>query len=359
MKNIKKSEQRNKGITLTALVITIIVLLILAGVAIATLTGENGILTKANEARIKTEETGIYEQVQVEVLGSIGADGKVNLDELNDNLRKNVSGLTYNGKSITAKFESSKLGDEEENRIQELPAIVTINETKIEIKENGKISRITTYTYYFKAPEDWKSESIHAHIWDSKSESQSNHIGTEWPGIQMQKIEDSIYKVEITPDENYYLTFDYIIFNDIAYDGESNTHQSVDIPVDREINNNKLYSISSYNGSETQMFFRAPYYYSKVYAYMWHTDESNNTIENAKWPGVEITNNKISADGYYVVADNKYTNIIFNNGNNGNGDKTLDLDIPKSQNMTYDSGNNSWSNYYALGTWSKYSPPEN
>ena len=35
---------RQKGITLIALVITIIVLLILAGVSIATLTGENGIL---------------------------------------------------------------------------------------------------------------------------------------------------------------------------------------------------------------------------------------------------------------------------------------------------------------------------
>ena len=40
-----------KGITLIALVITIIVLLILAGVSIATLTGENGILTRAQEAK--------------------------------------------------------------------------------------------------------------------------------------------------------------------------------------------------------------------------------------------------------------------------------------------------------------------
>lgn len=45
----------NKGITLIALVITIIVLLILAGVTIATLTGENGILTKATEAKTNTE----------------------------------------------------------------------------------------------------------------------------------------------------------------------------------------------------------------------------------------------------------------------------------------------------------------
>ena len=45
----------SKGITLIALVITIIVLLILAGVSIAILTGENGILTQANRAKEDTE----------------------------------------------------------------------------------------------------------------------------------------------------------------------------------------------------------------------------------------------------------------------------------------------------------------
>ncbi len=52
-KKLKKLE-KEKGITLIALVITIIVLLILAAVSIATLTGDSGILTKANEAAIQT-----------------------------------------------------------------------------------------------------------------------------------------------------------------------------------------------------------------------------------------------------------------------------------------------------------------
>ena len=50
------NRQNNKGITLIALVITIVVLLILAGVSIATLTGENGILTQASNAKKVTEE---------------------------------------------------------------------------------------------------------------------------------------------------------------------------------------------------------------------------------------------------------------------------------------------------------------
>lgn len=46
--------KKQKGITLIALVITIIVLLILAAISIATLTGENGILTKAETAKRQT-----------------------------------------------------------------------------------------------------------------------------------------------------------------------------------------------------------------------------------------------------------------------------------------------------------------
>ena len=48
MKNIEK------GITLIALVITIIILLILAGITLAMLTGENGILNKASKSKIQT-----------------------------------------------------------------------------------------------------------------------------------------------------------------------------------------------------------------------------------------------------------------------------------------------------------------
>ncbi len=47
---LKLTEFMNQGITLISLVITIIVLLILAGISIISLTGENGILNKANLA---------------------------------------------------------------------------------------------------------------------------------------------------------------------------------------------------------------------------------------------------------------------------------------------------------------------
>ena len=50
-----------KAITLVALVVTIILLLILAGVSVASLSGQNGILTKATEAKTKTELATIDE----------------------------------------------------------------------------------------------------------------------------------------------------------------------------------------------------------------------------------------------------------------------------------------------------------
>ena len=54
--------KRERGITLIALVVTIIVLLILAGVSISMLAGQNGILNRASEAKEKTETSGKDEQ---------------------------------------------------------------------------------------------------------------------------------------------------------------------------------------------------------------------------------------------------------------------------------------------------------
>ena len=58
--------KENRGITLIALVITIIVLLILAGVTIAMLTGENGILKQAQNAKEVSARTNAEEELLIE-----------------------------------------------------------------------------------------------------------------------------------------------------------------------------------------------------------------------------------------------------------------------------------------------------
>ena len=57
--------KKNAGITLVALVITIIVLLILAGVTIAMVFGDNGILTRARESGKKTKIAQAIEEVNL------------------------------------------------------------------------------------------------------------------------------------------------------------------------------------------------------------------------------------------------------------------------------------------------------
>ena len=73
----------------------IIILLILAGVTIAALSGDNGILTNATKAREKTNEANAREQVEIAVTGSIGTDGQIDNESLETNLNKieNISGV--------------------------------------------------------------------------------------------------------------------------------------------------------------------------------------------------------------------------------------------------------------------------
>ena len=67
--NLKVKEK--SGITLIALVVTIIVLLILAAITIQMLTGQNGILTRAGDAK---EKTSIAQEKEI-IAMSVNASG--------------------------------------------------------------------------------------------------------------------------------------------------------------------------------------------------------------------------------------------------------------------------------------------
>lgn len=75
---------KEQAITLIALVVTIIVLLILAGVSLFFLTGENGIITKAKLATQKNEIAQIKEQIMLEIT-------QLNLEKKTDNPTSSVS----------------------------------------------------------------------------------------------------------------------------------------------------------------------------------------------------------------------------------------------------------------------------
>ena len=62
----EKRIKSNKGITILALAITIIVLLILAGITINTISSDNGAIINASKAKFRTEIRDIEEKIELE-----------------------------------------------------------------------------------------------------------------------------------------------------------------------------------------------------------------------------------------------------------------------------------------------------
>ena len=97
--------RKEQGITLLALVITIIILLILAGITIRAITGDNGIIRNAGQAKEETEianEKEIIEKATVQVMGN-NKYGNIEESELQEQLDKETD---------AGKTEASDVGDE-------------------------------------------------------------------------------------------------------------------------------------------------------------------------------------------------------------------------------------------------------
>ena len=96
---MNKTKRKNKGITLIALVITIIVLLILAGVTIASLSGDNGILTRAAQAK-KQNEKGEAEDTIKLLLSEIILEKNVGTKNLETLLGEKFDTVTPEGENF-------------------------------------------------------------------------------------------------------------------------------------------------------------------------------------------------------------------------------------------------------------------
>ena len=94
-------KKQESGITLIALVVTIVVLLILAGVAIATLGGENGIIAQAQRAKKETDEAAKKEEEQLDsMLGEID-------ESLNNQFNGEVNKPKISGGMIPVKYNGT------------------------------------------------------------------------------------------------------------------------------------------------------------------------------------------------------------------------------------------------------------
>ena len=86
-RNLKKAKERilnqnNNGITLIALVVTIVVLLILAGITVTLLTGENGLLTRATGAKKAQEKAAQSDQDAIDDLSYVFLDYEEDMQEV-------------------------------------------------------------------------------------------------------------------------------------------------------------------------------------------------------------------------------------------------------------------------------------
>ena len=139
----KKIFKSTKGITLIALVVTIIILLLLAGVSIAMLTGNNGILTQGQRAKEETRIAGVEEVVKLYKQGKYidSTTGSVteNANEMLENLKgqKLVSEdeIDRENEIITIKRKDGSIAKE----IQYGMVTITISKTP----ENENARRIT------------------------------------------------------------------------------------------------------------------------------------------------------------------------------------------------------------------------
>ena len=133
--NFKKEKN---GITLIALVVTIIVLLILAGISISMLAGQNGILTRAAEAKENNDKAQTDETLKMAVMEALTeGQGVIKETNLKNALDKNLGANKYSinsaeegwtinglpsGKSYTVSSNGKISGDENNNNENETNA---------------------------------------------------------------------------------------------------------------------------------------------------------------------------------------------------------------------------------------------
>ena len=152
-KHMKKLLGIEGGITRIALVISIIVLLILAGVSIAMLTGQNGILTQAQNAKNKTEEAQADEESKLEsyeqyIKGSTNGGTLITVTG-NETTNTTVYDSLGNKIVVPAGFKVINPGDNVEDGI-----IIEDVSAKDDITKGSQFVWIPTGTIHRKDKED-------------------------------------------------------------------------------------------------------------------------------------------------------------------------------------------------------------
>ena len=112
-------ENKERGITLIALVITIVVLVILVSVSIAMLTGDNGILSKMDKTKEENEYRNAEEKVKLAITGAKSDDGNMSVEEFLKEIELQGGTLVGTQFPVEAKMEEYRFIIDEHEKIME------------------------------------------------------------------------------------------------------------------------------------------------------------------------------------------------------------------------------------------------
>ena len=186
---MNKGINRNKGITLIALIITIIVLLILAGVTLSMVMGDSGLFNKANNASEQTKISNAKEIIRMQVL-----ENELNKKTKDANAKSDEDLQTTVETKLTEegyKVEEGKItiGSTEINIAEEIAnassggEIITPPENKTPGKEDTSKNRTlagATTGYSYKnpvIPQGFKAVDEGSATWTYKDETQTEVTG--------------------------------------------------------------------------------------------------------------------------------------------------------------------------------------
>ena len=145
--------RKNKGITLVALVITIVVLLILAGISIQAITS-TGLFEKTKQATQESKYANAAEKVALAVNASYDETGKINDNYLKENVNK-IEGL--NKKVETVTYDLKIVVDGFEFTISEYGKITGEKNEVATLPDNTKDTDAGTNV---KVPDNWNSQNV-------------------------------------------------------------------------------------------------------------------------------------------------------------------------------------------------------
>ncbi len=284
LKNIQiKSTTKSNGITLIALVITIVVLLILAGVSIATLTGNNGILTQAGVAKETTENKSAEEKVKLAVVGAM-ANNKLGLTV--DEFKKELN--NYKGTVEGTEF----------------PVTAIVDGKSFEVDSEGNVKLLNGKEEKKVEPGQYVSETKKNNYKDSENNTATVPAGFTVSEIEGEKnISTGLVIYDIPEDEIE--NVDWTTKNeDGAYNVQTLYNQFVWIPVasTEEYQRNFSYQ-NDFNSSSENTFTDTGYLPTDIQP---KTDDATNN-ENVERTAV------LKYNGFYIAryeAGNENSNVV-------------------------------------------------